>query len=196
MADINWSSIEKKLNAYIKSSEGQSKIRAKTDEYMIKGKSGGKTPPDNFNPEKAAKRFIEILRDCIDKAASLMYGRNRLGPTAVDALKEIKAGAVVKEREGEYSIPISFSGERHRESLAPDEYPDGVEDIVVILNNGYPADGHRMGIVFGKWHGKEYKSLPNRQGTYFIQEAAERFMKEEAAKYGVKGIEINEAFKR
>lgn len=146
------------------------------------------------NVTAAANRFVEILKECIDECAGSDFSNGDLGETAIDALKNITIGTA--EEYGSrncYSIPITFSmDDRHRDSLAPDVF-SGVDDIVVLLNNGYPRDGHEMGVVSGKWHGKQIQNLRDRQGAHFIESAVHKFMTSEARKYGVTDIRVNVA---
>jgi hypothetical protein len=190
MAVVNWSSILSKAEAGMKAPEKKKEMQDIVDRRVIGGFGGSGTN----NVIRAANRFVEILKECIDECAGSNFSNGDLGETAIDALKKISIGAA--EEYGSrncYSIPITFSmDDRHRDSLAPDVF-SGVDDIVVLLNNGYPRDGHEMGVVFGEWHGKQIQNLRDRQGAHFIESAVHKFMTSEARKYGVTDIKVNVA---
>ena len=96
-----------------------------------------------------------------------------LGTTAVDALLGAMHQNVVYIGNNRYRIYTYFD-DIHRESLAPEEYPRGVDNLAVLLNSGYDA-GHT---VRGVWHGHgedEIHSLAHREGTHFIETAMRDF---------------------
>ena len=187
MAVVNWSSILSKAEACMKTPEKKNEVKKIVDDYML---SGNKLS-NSSNTIAAADRFVEVLKQCIRDSAGTNYSAGELSQYAIDAVSNIKRGKVSARGNGSYSVVINFDGERHRDSLAPSLYPEGVDDIVAILNNGYPEDGHQMGVVSGVWHGKHTFSLPNRNGAHFIEDAVSVFMTTEAAKFGVIDIQVN-----
>lgn len=190
MAVVNWSSILSKAEACMKAPEKKKEMQDIVDRRVIGGFGGSGTN----NVIRAANRFVEILKECIDECAGSNFSNGDLGETAIDALKNITIGTAEEYGDGNrYSIPITFSmDDRHRDSLAPDVF-SGVDDIVVLLNNGYPRDGHEMGVVYGKWHGRNIQNLRDRQGAHFIESAVDKFMTSESRKYGVIDIKVNVA---
>lgn len=167
--------------------EKKKEVKRIVDTYMSGGnKSGGLA-----NTIAAADRFVEVLKRCIRDSTGTNYSAGELSQYAVDAVSNIKRGKVSARDDGSYSVEINFDGGRHRDSLVPSLYPEGVDDIVVILNNGYPEDRHQMKTVSGIWHGKHTFSLPNRYGAHFIEDAVNVFMTTEAVKYGVLDIQVN-----
>lgn len=71
-------------------------------------------------------------------------------------------------------VELVFDPEKiRRNSLDSDSFPEGAYDIVALLNHGYQADGW----VYGYWApaNKEVRSLKERKGTFFIQEAVNQF---------------------
>lgn len=194
MAIVNWSSIMNKAKTCMKSPEKKKEIQKQVDGFIISG-LGFKTIGSNGNRinnvKVAAERFVEILKECINECRGYDFANGNLGDTAIDALNEIEIGSI-EESGGKncYTIPISFTTDRHRDSLVPSKY-GGIDDIVALLNNGYPRDGHTMGTVFGIWHGADTASLTDRQGAYFIESAVHKFMSSEAKKYGVKEIKVD-----
>lgn len=187
MEVVNRSSILSKAEACMKTPEKKNEIKKVVDAYMLSGNKSG----SSANTIAAADRFVEVLKKCIRDSAGTNYSAGELSQYAIDAVSNIKRGKVSARGNGSYSVEINFGGERHRDSLAPSLYPEGVDDIVVILNNGYPEDGHQMGVVSGTWHGNHTFSLPNRNGAHFIEDAVSVFMTTEAAKFGVIDIQVN-----
>lgn len=187
MAIVNWSSILSKAEACMKTPEKKREIKKIADAYMLSGNKIG----SSANTIAAADRFVEVLKKCIRDSAGTNYSAGELSQYAIDAVSNIKRGRVSARGDGSYSVEINFDSERHRDSLVPSLYPEGIDDIVVILNNGYPEDGHQMGVVSGTWHGKHTFGLPNRNGAHFIEDAVNIFMTTEAVKYGVLDIQVN-----
>lgn len=194
MAVVNWSSILSKAEACMKTPAKKKERQDIVDKKIVGGLNTGSGGSGINNVTAAANRFVEILKECIDECAGSDFSNGDLGETAIDALKNITIGTAGEYGSRNcYSIPITFSmDDRHRDSLAPDVF-SGVGDIVVLLNNGYPRDGHEMGVVFGKWHGKQIQNLRDRQGAHFIESAVHKFMTSEARKYGVTDIKVNVA---
>ena len=58
-----------------------------------------------------------------------------------------------------------------RESLIPNDYPDGAEDMAALMNNGYTAKKQ----VYGMWHGNKIASLTARPAKNFVQQAISDF---------------------
>lgn len=197
MATVNWSSIFKKTKACMQTPAKKKECKDAVDRKVVGGLSNSFGGSVANNITAAANRFVEVLKECIDECAGLDFAHGDLGETAIEALKKITVGAAKEYGECSggncYSIPITFSmDDRHRDSIVPDMF-SGVNDIVVLLNNGYPRDGHEMGIVHGKWHGRDIQNLRDRQGAHFIESAIHKFMTSEARKYGVTDIMVNVA---
>lgn len=96
-----------------------------------------------------------------------------LGTTAVGALLDAMHQTVTYIGDNRYSIYTYFD-DIHRESLAPEKYPRGVDNLAVLLNSGYDA-GHT---VRGIWHGHgedEIHSLAHREGAHFVETAIRDF---------------------
>ena len=135
--------------------------------------------------DEAGRRFREILEVCIMRSAGTNHISGELGPTAVEELMNINVGKAYQSKPGVLTVPISFPDGGARLSVDPKHY-GGVENIVEILNYGYSASGP----VYGRWRGEKIKTLRDRQGAHFIEEAVRIFMDGEAKKYGVKGIRV------
>lgn len=172
---INIDSIMKKLNAYVRSTEGQTATKEYIAECIAKGiriksgvvGSGGSRPLVTVvEMEEAAKKLIISIQN---QAKS--FGLDGSITELMDSLTHSKP---VKQADGSYEVEIYFTGNKHRESLYPKGYPEGIDNIVALLNNGLSirADGKQ---AFGMWHGRMTRGLRTREGLHFIQEALFEF---------------------
>lgn len=146
----------------------------------------------------AADKFIEVLKNEIKSHEGSNYAGGELGRTAISALMNLEHSQPVKVGENQYQIEVWFSGDLHRESLAPDEYPRGIDNIAALLNNGYPSDGAVKSPVFGVWLGHypwNIPSLPMRDGTHFIDNAIRTYIANYAGEYGVISVTADEIYK-
>lgn len=79
--------------------------------------------------------------------------------------------------EGKYTISISFNKEAlHRDSLAPERFPEGISNIIKLFVNGYDA---RAGVL-GVWKGhgdEEIWSIRHRDPNSFMSDAVDEFNK-------------------
>jgi len=192
MSSVNMDVVKKQVQAAINSSAGQKYINDAVDSIMaglgnkkvtISAGSGGLM-------EAAAKRFIEVVKGEVEKQPNA--GRS-LGETAVEALTALKYGKPYKSS-GQYKIDVNFTGDLHRESLVPERYPRGVDNIVALLNSGYSADHSIMGVWVGHTD-KPISSLAERDGLHFIESAVEKFMRSYAASYGITDISVDNEYK-
>ena len=135
--------------------------------------------------DEAGRRFRDILEVCIMRSAGMNHRRGELGASAVEELMDINVGKAYQSKPGILTVPISFPDGGARMSVDPQHY-GGVENIVEILNYGYSASGP----VYGRWHGNKIRTLQDRRGAHFIEDAVRIFMDGEAKKYGVKGIRV------
>lgn len=108
-----------------------------------------------------------------------------------DSIKGTMKTAFIFEPElqadGKYTIAINIpTDEVWRDSL----YSGGVTNIVALLNNGYHASKY----VYGNWHGENIRSLKDRKGLHFMQDAIKEFNAKYGAKYGCKA-ELAEIYK-
>lgn len=187
MSTINIDSIVKKAEKVMSSSKYQKMIDKKVDEAIV----GGSSSLQN-NVTEAAEKFIDVMCDEI-QGQSAASGDGGLGETAVDALSNLDSGSPVKIGRFLYQVPVYFTNNLHRESLAPKVY-DGVDNIAALLNTGYTASH----CVYGVWNGhgtKRRKSLTHRSGTHFIENAIENYMGNYAATYGIANIETDSVYK-
>lgn len=208
MAKINMSSIKAKAARCIESDKFQKIIDEKVDDYILKGglPSGKKVTIAGIN--MAAAKFIEVLQNEINSHAIAeggggLNGRG-LGATAVSALTKLEHGVPVKIGKNRYQIDVWFGNSPtapdgrylERESLAPDEFPEGVKNIAALLNKGYSAQN----TVYGIWAGHGYAgslnipSLKDREGLHFIESALNNYMANHSKEYGVIDIQIDDIY--
>lgn len=154
-------SLEDALKKWAQSPEGKKKLheagKQAAKRGVIYGGGGASHPPDYYAQE--ARR---ILSEEI-QTAGFEYG---------DYL--IMSAPVWDDALGKWVITMNFDpAMSKRDSLYPEGYPDGAEDIVALMNHGYSA----RGVVYGYWPkaGKQIRSLQSRNGAYFIQQAASWF---------------------
>ena len=135
--------------------------------------------------EEAGKRFAEILKSCVLRAAGANHSDGELGPTAIEELSNIQVAA--PKVNGSYmTVFVSFPDGGERMSMAPSRYPRGADEIVELLNYGYSAPRG----VYGTWHGNQGWSLKERRGAHFVEDAIRIFMDSDAQKYGVEEIRV------
>lgn len=172
---INIDSIMKKLNAYVKSSASQTV----TKEYIadciargirLKGGMSGSGKPGALvtvvEMEEAAKILITSVQN---QARS--FGLDGSITTLMDSLTY---SAPAKQADGSYEVTIYFAGDKHRESLYPKGYPEGIDNIIALLNNGFQIGADKKQ-AFGMWHDQMTRGLRSREGLHFIQEAVFEF---------------------
>lgn len=186
---IDMASIKSKFEKYQATDEYKKKERRAIDDYMLGRMSGGK-PKKVLPLNQIGDKFVMTLLDQIEqaKAPSSRHLSGFLGTDAIEALKPWKVSSPKKIGENRYTVEVNFDGERFRPSLEPETY-GGVNNIVVLLNNGYSTNGfHR---VFGEWHGHGIWSIPYRTEVGFMQAAKYAFMRSFGNRYGIKEITIN-----
>lgn len=172
---INMGSIMRKLNAYVKSSDGQTA----TKEYIadciakgirikggVSGSGGVSSLVTVVDMEDAAKKLISSIQN---QARS--FGLDGSITALMDSLTY---SSPEKQADGSYEVSIFFTGDKHRESLYPNGYPEGVDNIVALLNNGFRIGADKKQ-AFGMWHGQMTRGLRTREGLHFIQEAVFEF---------------------
>ena len=196
MSTINMKSILDKAKACTASAKFQKQIEAKTDEIVLTG--GGKGLAGKAitigGASMAAAKFIEVLQNEIrDLEASSGFGEGKLGHTSVSALEKLEHGSPRKIGKNKYQIEVWFSGNLHRDSLAPDEY-DGIDNIAALLNKGYTANQPVYGVWMGHSGSFNIASLPQRSGAQFIQNAVRNYMANYANEYGVLDIKIDDIY--
>lgn len=90
------------------------------------------------------------------------------------SLNDIVVGTPYKDSSGRWRLEISFrEGSLHRESLYPDGYPDGLDNIILLFEGGYSVDNY----VYGVWNvvGERVRSRKERDGNDFLVQAINEF---------------------
>lgn len=155
-------SIEAALQRWAKSPEGQKALNNKVIEMYRSGdfKALGAGGAAVHEPQFYAEEMIRFLNQ--EFAA---YGYD-FG----DYLYWYSNGW--NDSLGGYEIVVNFKQEElDRPSLKPEWFPEGVYNIVALLNKGY----HAANYVRGEWHGQSVRSLKDRAGLWYIQTAVEKF---------------------
>lgn len=172
MAIANMDSIRKKLEDWERSEKGQKKIRGTIDRYIRTNKSktdAGSHVVTIAEMKTAAGNLVELIKS---------HARSCSLPESVMAhFDSLSVGKPVRAEDGSYTVEINFTDDLSRESLQPDKY-GGVDNIIAIFNNGYPADRSRseaISHVHGWWHNRETQALEYRPGLYFLQDAVNDF---------------------
>lgn len=151
--------INEKLAAWVKSPAGQKKLRASQKAAARSGKQFGSGEDQKKLTTYYADRLMTILDHHITDA----------GYDFAEFLGVVDTRVA---ESGQFEVHINFDPEEiSRPSLYEAGYPEGVYDIVALLNRGYRADDS----VYGQWRGASVKSLPARDGLHFLEAAMEEF---------------------
>ena len=160
-------SLEQVLQKWASSAEGQKKLKSQARAAMSSGKSFGKTMSgEPVSRETALKYAEDMMAEIIRHLPHSLA--NSPKPITRDSFQD----PVVNMRDAGFDIQISFRPDAvERESLVPEKYPDGVQNIVVHLSNGWSA----RGAVQGEWWGVETWSRMEYAGDDFMREAVMSF---------------------
>ena len=159
--------IKEKLQAWAASPEGQKKLLQAQKKAAKNGLAFGNQGDQEKLAAYYKNQLIDILRERISDAG-FEFG---------DYLEMTYSG--IDEDTGQLEIHNDFDPEKvHRPSLYPDKYPDGVSDIVDLMNRGYEADRE----AYGQWHGGAVRSLRQRDALMFLQAAVRDFNTRNAGK--------------
>lgn len=144
---------------------------------------------------RAADAFIDVFKQTVRDMAGTRYTQGELGPTAIDAILDISYDPddiVVKNINGRQvaEITFRFNGDLARESLWTEGYPNGVDNIINLLDKGF--NGKRG--PYGEWHGKATVGLASREGTGFIKESVEEFMAKYSKEHNVIDMQISNEY--
>ena len=86
-----------------------------------------------------------------------------------------------------FHIPIEIS-DTHRDSLYEKKYPEGVDNIYALLNNGYDEISHD---VWGTWHGVRVFGRKQRDATHFMKQGVEDFVSKFNGEYDIIDVSIS-----
>ena len=157
---ISEKTIMKKLEEWAKTSQGKAAIKEK---YGID--YDDKT---NKSLMKYANRMKAILYEHIHQVIKSIE------------MDDIVIGDFEVNSDGRLTIKLSFKdGSLHRESLRPDKYPKGIDNIVLLFTRGYDAGNPVFGVWKNSWsYPATIKSLQHREPNDFLKEAVEQFNSE------------------
>ena len=189
-------SLSSKLNAWIRSPQGQARLQGKMAEYTrygIEKTAAG----DSIIPEKrgweAAAKFIQVLQ-----MTAKSYD---LPESVMKHIDEIDIGSIIRIGDG-FEVPLYFGGDLHRNSLENDATSyGGIDNIVALFNNGYHASNY----VYGWWdghspsgesigrslHNEDFawvRSKKEREALKFIQQAISDFNGNYGSDYNVTAV--------
>lgn len=112
-----------------------------------------------------AKKMGEEMRD-------ILYANLPVGLQASISASDIIVSAPKVQADGSMLVELNFRPEAlERESLDPDKYPEGVDNIIRLFSHGYTAYGDVVGI----WHEHEQWNLRHRSADPFMQNAVDEF---------------------
>jgi len=165
MGYIEWGNIDQKITQISQSS----KFKAKAMDVYLTGGSTAK-------PEEAAKAFQHCLEQAIIEKgyypSSLFTGYSITSPKQISDTK-VRIGLVAHGR--------------HVDSLYPEGYPAGYDNLGELLDRGYSAKNR----VFKKLDDGSYiYSRQFRTGERYFDRAIDSFMGTYASKYFVTNIDV------
>lgn len=93
----------------------------------------------------------------------------------------------------EYIIRVYVRDDLSRPSLDPQRYPDGINDLILLLNDGVD---HQMKPVFGIWHMDSADERPTWSrtvipGAHFLEAAIDDCFGNYGHEYHIKDIKLN-----
>lgn len=196
MANIDLSSIMKKVEAYGRTANGKLKMKECIEKYSADGvgkTAAGDKIMTEVDMHTAAAKMVHVLQTTAQSYA--------LPASIMKHFDNLECSEIYKMPDGSSTIYIYFGGDLHRDSLYPDGYEDGVSNIVALLNNGY----HAKNYVYGDWDGHSptgesrfdnrsidtsayIRSRKDREGLQFIQQAVRDFNGNYGSDYNVTAV--------
>lgn len=180
---MDLASLQRKLDAWERSPEGQKRIKDTTDRYRKEGKkftNAGSPIDSRAGLIEAADKMISCLRAAAVDAELPESVRAHFD--SLDYTNPVEVG------EGRYMVSVYFSDDLHRDSLENDLGYEGIDNIIALFNNG----AHAENFVYGWWNnhspsgeaisrltpGDDFawvRSKKDREGLHFIQQAVSDF---------------------
>lgn len=115
-----------------------------------------------------ARKYINALSSTIAKYANT-YIHNLSASDLLNVISE-----TTDKSTGKTILILRFNhSQTHRESLYPEGYPNGLDNIVALYNDGYNARSS----VYGFINGNRVRSPKSMAGTNIIQHAIDSFNK-------------------
>lgn len=167
-------SLADKLARWEKSPEGQAKIQAKVKEYRQSGVTTTGAG-SSVNQEDRISGAVSRLRNIVYNTALSHVGlESAPAPDSIPSSVVDKHIANMDSTEkiymlnpdtGEGEVWVWFGGDLSRNSLDPDTYSEGIDNIIALLNNGYDAQNY----VYGYWDDHEPAWTDERSGTFDLR---------------------------
>lgn len=173
--------INELLRKYVRSDAGQRASAEYIKSLIIEGKQpvgSGSTSVlvTVAEMEAAAQKLIAEIQN-----TAKSFGLAESITALIDTLSYTKPSV---QSDGTYSVEIYFAGDKHRDSLYPKGYPEGVGNIIALLNNGFRI-GEDKKPATGMWHGRKTVGLRSREGLHFINTAVSDFIRAYGDAYNV-----------
>lgn len=209
---VNASSVLKVLDDHFESKECKEKIKKKQLEYIKKGvyttNAGSKIIDDDYWMNVA-----EMLRECICSRAL----SHDLPESVMSDIYSMRCFGPYIQGE-DVRFDLVFVDNLSRKSLYPEEYDDGLENIIALFNTGIKANGEpTSNYAYGWWDNHEYdnskdpsgevawksrgvtgsifvKSKRYREPLRFIQEGIEEFKKMVNGKVDISTISVKQIY--
>ncbi len=159
-------SLQTELDKFLKSATGRKKVAEARTAALKAGKKFG--VGDSAVSTQKAIKHAEELREIVWDALPpvLKWGEN-----AID-INDIHIGKPTVLANGDIEVDLTFDRDAvHRDSLYPEKYPEGVDNIVRLFSVGYSTDQR----VFGRWKGENIPSALRLGGSAFMQQAVAEF---------------------
>lgn len=167
---IDKDSIRIKIDTFMDSKEdevnriAQNKIMEYEKKGITRTQGGSKIVTDTF-----LKRAADDLVTAIKQSAS------GIAPSVMANLSTIRPGALMRYPDGSREINISLDDSAfRRESLMPEIWGEGITNIILLFEKGYPLSKGRYH-VRGIWHGEDIHAKLGRKGLGFIAKAISEF---------------------
>jgi len=139
----------------------------------------------DYDPKKDKGKTLQEYKKWGEEMKLILFEKTQPVINSI-SLDDILVGEPVKDKNGRYTLSISLQNVK-RESLQPEKYPDGIENIVLHFSRGWSARGS----VRGAWRGVDgVWSKRSREANPFVYDAIREFnQKAKKAAVATAGIE-------
>lgn len=202
---IDFVAVEKKFRDYAKSSTGKKKQKDTIKDMVDGKTPAVKGVVTKAQMSKIAEDFIEIFKKNEDmrkiaywytdggkrfhevepvssKSSQTTPNYRNSGYTVHEHVQSILNHIVdmyhtepIKRPDGSYTVKINFAGNLSRQSLAPLQYPNGLQNIIALMNNGYSHNPIKP--AYGYWVSEGDWTSNRRvwEGLHFIESVIKEF---------------------
>lgn len=128
----------------------------------------------------------ESLKKYAEKMKEILYNHVHSVIKSIE-MDDIEIGDFKVNKSGQLTVKISFrEGSLHRESLRPDLYPDGLDNIVLLFAHGYETKNP----IYGVWNNsRSYPAIIEGKRS----RAANNYLNEAVAEFNAYGGKIAQA---